>query len=58
MNDERRLPSLPEEAPGRPATERYREQFGVIVLCTDETEHKDVYERLVELGFKCRVVRT
>ncbi|WP_158303378.1 hypothetical protein RDSD_000583 [Oleidesulfovibrio alaskensis] len=58
MTDERKLPSLPKEAPGRPATERYREQFGVIVLCTDEAEHKEVYERLMGLGFKCKVVRT
>lgn len=58
MKDERMLPPLPEEAPGRPQAERYREQFGVIVLCADEGEHKEVYEQLSSLGFKCRVVRT
>ena len=25
---------------------KYREQFGVIVICKDEAEHKTVYERL------------
>lgn len=58
MNDERTLPPLPEEAPGRPVKERYREQFGVIVLCADEAEHRVVYERLIAQGFRCRVVRT
>ena len=36
---------------------KYREQFGVIVICKDEAEHKTVYERLKAQGYKCKVVR-
>ena len=36
---------------------KYREQFGVIVICKDEAEHKAVYERLKAQGYKCKVVR-
>ena len=36
---------------------KYREQFGVIVLCRNEAEHRAVYERLKTEGYKCRVVR-
>lgn len=35
----------------------YREQFGVIVMCRDEAEHRAVYERLKAEGYKCKVVR-
>lgn len=36
---------------------KYKEQFGVIVLCKDEAEHKEVYERLKAQGYQCKVVR-
>ncbi len=36
---------------------QYKEQFGVIVVCKDEDEHKAVYERLKNLGYNCKVVR-
>lgn len=36
---------------------KYREQFGVIVMCRDEAEHRAVYERLKAEGYKCKVVR-
>lgn len=36
---------------------KYKEQFGVIVVCRDEAEHRAVYERLKAEGYKCRVVR-
>lgn len=36
---------------------RYKEKFGVIVMCKDEAEHKAVYERLKAEGYKCKVVR-
>lgn len=35
----------------------YKEQFGVIVLCKNEAEHKAVYERLKAEGYACKVVR-
>lgn len=34
----------------------YREQFGVIVLCTDEAEHQRVFNRLKRQGYTCRLV--
>lgn len=36
---------------------KYKEQFGVIVMCRDEAEHRAVYERLKAEGYKCKVVR-
>lgn len=36
----------------------YREQYGVIVICGNETEQQQVYEQLQEQGFECRVVTT
>lgn len=36
---------------------KYKEKFGVIVMCKDEAGHKAVYERLKAEGYKCRVVR-
>ncbi|MFJ8852349.1 hypothetical protein [Streptomyces sp. NPDC102437] len=36
----------------------YREQYGVIVVCADETEQQTTYERLTAEGFNARVVTT
>lgn len=36
---------------------RYKEMFGVVVICKDEAEHKAVYERLKAENYKCKVVR-
>lgn len=36
----------------------YKEQYGVIVMCSDEQEQQAIYERLVEEGFECKVVTT
>ncbi|MDR2092312.1 MAG: hypothetical protein LBP58_03195 [Azoarcus sp.] len=35
---------------------KYREQFGVIVVCTDAKTQEAVYNRLKLLGYKLRVV--
>jgi hypothetical protein len=35
---------------------RYRERFGVIVLCTDAAHQQRVYERLQKAGHRLRVV--
>ncbi|WP_418989157.1 hypothetical protein [Alistipes sp.] len=32
------------------------DQFGVIVICRDEKEQQEVYERLREQGLKLKVV--
>lgn len=35
---------------------KYREQYGVIVICKDEAEQRRVYEQLLAKGFTLRVV--
>lgn len=52
------IPPLPEGAPGRPKGDRYREQYGVILICDGAEAQKTTFETLVELGFSPRVVVT
>lgn len=35
---------------------KYKEQYGVIVLCKDEKEQEEIYNRLLKEGFKLKVV--
>lgn len=35
---------------------KYKEQFGVIVICSNEREQKEVYEQLHGMGLKLKVV--
>ena len=35
---------------------KYRQQYGVVVLCADEQQQKEIYEMLVQMGFKVKVV--
>lgn len=51
-----RLP--PDITGGPPDGDRYKEQYGVIVICANEAEQARVYEQLRGLGFSCRVVVT
>lgn len=51
-------PPLEPGQPGRPKDDRYREQHGVIVLCSGEAEQKLVYAELHGRGLKCKVVVT
>jgi len=37
---------------------KYKEQYGVIVMCKDESEQEKIYSRLVGEGFECKVVAT
>jgi len=50
---------LPELSPEAPTTNgfKYKEQFGVIVVCKDEEEHRKVYDQLTRKGYKARTVR-
>ena len=57
-SDQIELPSLPDGAPGTPKTNRYKKQFGVIVLAPDETAQKELFERFSEQGLRCKVVNT
>ena len=34
----------------------YREQYGVIVMCADESEQERTYNKLTEEGYSCKVV--
>lgn len=36
----------------------YKEQYGVIIICKDEHEQQEVYERLYSEGYECKVVTT
>lgn len=38
------------------STFNYTEQYGVIVICADESEQEQVYNRLTDEGFECKVV--
>lgn len=50
------------ESPGEPAESEketsfnYAEQYGVIVMCADEAEQEEIYNRLTEEGYTCKVV--
>lgn len=35
---------------------KYQQQYGVIVICKDETEQKVVYERLAAQGLTIKIV--
>ncbi len=55
------LPPLPPEAPGKPKDERYKEQYGVIVICQDAGHQERIYNALRDLSehpLKTRVVVT
>jgi len=36
----------------------YKEQYGVIVKCTSEREQEQIFKRLSEEGFECKIVVT
>lgn len=53
------LPPLPEGAPGRPKAPRYREQYGVILVCQDEAAQRLLFEALEQIrACKIKVVVT
>lgn len=35
---------------------KYKEQYGVIVICDGEADQKEVYEKLLAMGYKLKVV--
>ena len=36
----------------------YKEQYGVIVVCENEDQQEDIYAKLTEQGYNCKVVVT
>lgn len=51
-------PPPPDALPDGDETDKYREQYGVIVLCDDEQQQQAAYEDLTGQGYKARVVVT
>ena len=47
----------PGEPPTPPTSNGYKEQYGVIVICKDEEEQEDVFNRL-SANYSCRIVNT
>lgn len=53
------LPALKRGTPGIPDRPRYREQYGVIIVCPDEATQKRIFEGLQALGgLKLKLVVT
>jgi hypothetical protein len=52
----KKAPPLPDNAPGVNKF-RYKQQYGVVVVCADEEDHKRTYASLAAQGYKCRAVR-
>lgn len=50
--------TIEKTSPGAPGDSRYKEQYGVIVMCADEANQKEIYERLRDEGYNCKVVTT
>lgn len=40
------------------ASMSYKEQYGVLVTCSDEADQEIIYNQLVEKGYECKVVAT
>lgn len=57
MDQKNALPPLPDKAPGVPANNRYRNQYGIILVCSDEQAQIDLYNALEGLrSTKIKVV--
>ena len=41
-----------------PDDDRYKEQYGVIVMCANEAHQEEVFNTLIEMGLECKVVVT
>ncbi len=35
---------------------KYKEQYGVVVICKDEKEQQEIYDKLLAEGFTLKVV--
>ena len=50
--------AAPDPLDGVDLSDRYRSQYGVVVVCGSEDEQREVYDELVAAGRTCRVVVT
>jgi hypothetical protein len=48
----------PQSKPEPELEDNYQEQYGVIVLCANAAEQEEIYNRLLEQGYTCKVVVT
>lgn len=51
-------PDPPDSGDLDPGEDKYREQYGVIVICSDETEQQAAFEDLQAHGYECKIVTT
>ena len=51
-------PSGEIDGPADEPDDNYKEQYGVIVVCENEDQQEEVYAKLAEQGYNCRVVVT
>ena len=35
---------------------KYKQQYGIVVLCADEKHQKEIYELLLKMGLKLKIV--
>ena len=35
---------------------KYKQQYGIVVLCADEKQQREIYETLLIMGLKLKVV--
>ena len=35
---------------------KYKQQYGIVVLCADEGQQREIYETLLKIGLKLKVV--
>jgi hypothetical protein len=54
--EKKKVPPLPDNAPGVNKF-NYKQQYGVIIICKDEADHRRTYECISALGYKCKAVR-
>ncbi len=53
------LPPLPDKAPGIPPKDRYKRQFGVLIIAENEQQQATIYDGVRALaGAKLKVVAT
>lgn len=52
------IPKEEKEKSDEPEDSRYKEQYGVIVICENEQHQENVYNEMVRAGYNCKVVTT
>ena len=51
-------PSGEDDDTGEEVESNYKEQYGVIVVCENEDQQEEIYAKLTEQGYNCKVVVT